>query len=567
MEISSDCKGGSVSLVALRGETETAQYVLRVDPDGTEAVGLQKVRARLDGAPSGVDCKLFQVGYVNTRSNFRVEGSGNGWKPDPLMLISEDQSFDVPPSSSQPLWISCSAGESAQEGKTTMTLHLQFLEGASEARTCAQVHMQVLPLSMPSLKESTIGSAWSGAWEQSNFVPYYGENFSWAEEREKWYSIMLSHRTPPDSIYLQKPRPLEDYIYLAEKGVKWFALVDISNYKGDQFASLLQISSEGESVHDNANGRTRHLEAQGYSLLQMSSGAEKRGCPEFYTTTGLQRLIDVLRPTVEGLEKHGILDRAYVYGFDEKGPECEAEIRKVFSATKKAFPKLMTHAVLNWSPMPVDLPVDIWTIAYEKFHPEDAQKWIQAGKVQWHYHCIEPSKSIYLNSFIERPALQPRLLLWLAALNHLKYGAPSGWLYWAMDYWRPCDSPQCGKQIQPKVLERKEMGELLNTAYTDFPPENFIWKTEGMYNIFANGDGQFLYPCPGGPCGSIRLDALQDGLEDWEMFKMLGPEKAIPLIERIVQSPTSFSHDAYEVEDVRREALRLLLHQQEMMAS
>jgi len=557
----------------MRGESEAAQYLFRVEQDSPEFLGLSSARAELVGVPDGVDCKLYQVGFVKTDSNFRVEGSGGGWRPDPLLLLNEDDTFDVPVSSSQPMWISCAASPSAAEGTTNMMLQLHFNVGTLETRTCAHIRMQVLPISVPSLKDSTIGSAWSGAWEQNNFVAYYGQNFSWADSQDKWYSMMLNHRTPPDSIYLQKPRPLDDYLYLAKNGVKWFALVDVSNYKGGAFgASLLQVD-EGDHPanlhHDNANGKGRWMaeasraaHQEGFSMLEMSSGVEKRGCPEFYTEAGIQRLIDILRPTVEGLEKHGILDRAYVYGFDEKGPECEGEIRKVFSATKKAFPKLMTHAVLNWSPMPVDLPVDIWTIAFDKFNPRDAQEWIKAGKVQWHYHCIEPSKSVFLNSFIERPTVQARLLFWLAALNQLKYGAPSGWLYWAMDYWRPCDSPLCGQQVKPKILERTSTGMMKNTAFTDFPPANYIWKPD-MYNIFANGDGQFVYPCKDGPCGSIRLDALQDGLEDWELFQMLGPEKGIPLLEKIVQSPTSFNSDAYEVERVRREALSLLMEKQD----
>lgn len=53
---------------------------------------------------------------------------------------------------------------------------------------------------------------------------------------------------------------------------------------------------------------------------------------------------------------------AYVYGFDENPVSCEPQVRKLFGATKKAFPTLKTAAVLNWSPMPVDLPVDIWVM-------------------------------------------------------------------------------------------------------------------------------------------------------------------------------------------------------------
>lgn len=547
----SSCRGGAVSLVAARGETESAQFLLRTESEA-EAGGLHSVRLRLEKAPTGVVCNAFQVGYVNTEFNHRVEGSGGGWRPDPLIALSSDHDpFDVPAGTSQPLWISCTTSAEAPAGISTMRLHLSFLEGSVETSICANIHFQIMPVVMPSLQDSKIGTAWSGAWDKSNFEPYYGSEFNWAASQDKWYEMMLSHRMPPDAIYLQKPRPLEDYIYLADKGVKWFALVDVSNYRDQHGGALLLELSSRPLPRDNANGKS-------FSLLQLSSNASSSMCSEYYSDAGITRLIETLRPTVEGLEARGLLGRAYVYGFDEKGRECECEIRKVFSATKKAFPKLMTHAVLNWSPMPLDLPVDIWTIAYEKFNPTDAQAWVKAGKVQWHYHCIEPHNSNYLNSFIERPPLQAKLLLWLAALNQLKYGAPSGWLYWAMDYWRPCDSDQCGNIVKRKILERTEVGPMKNTAFTDFPPANYIWKPE-IYNIFANGDGQFVYPCAGGPCGSIRLDALQDGLEDWELFQMLGVEDGIPLLESIIRNPTDYNGDAYEIELVRRKALDLLV--------
>ena len=40
---------------------------------------------------------------------------------------------------------------------------------------------------------------------------------------------MIKHRMPPDSLYLNRPRPIDDYVYLAKKGVKWFGLLDVQN--------------------------------------------------------------------------------------------------------------------------------------------------------------------------------------------------------------------------------------------------------------------------------------------------------------------------------------------------
>lgn len=541
------------TLVALQGESEAIQFVLRPDQD------LPKVRASLENVPRGVECQIHQVGFVWAMHNRRVEGSGGGWFPDPLLPLSAASSFDIPSSTSQPIWISCAVSNAASPGVTNM----QFtLHSRDKLLSSSHLELNVLPILLPTIAESKIGTAWSGNWEENNFLPYYGDRA--AAVAPVFMNVMTRHRMPPDSIYLPQPKPLSQYVKLAEAGVQWFALVDVSNYK-DQTgpASLLQMSEAPEGSAHNANswGRQFH-EVDTFpaaSLLQVTQTSSAT-CPESFSDAGIERLIEALRSTVSGLEEKGLLDRAYVYGFDEKGPECEPEIRKVFGAVKAAFPKLKTHAVLNWA-LPLDLPLDIQTIAYEKFMPLEAEKWVKAGKLQWHYHCIEPHESKYLNSFIERPALHARLLFWLAALREMKYGAPSGWLYWAMDYWRPCDSEKCGQFTQPKVLERTARNSMNRTAFTDFPPASYIWKPE-IYDIFANGDGMFLYPCQDGPCESLRLDALQNGLEDWEMFRMLGPELGMRLIEQVVQGPTQFEEDAAKVEAVRREALYLLVQKQ-----
>ena len=52
----------------------------------------------------------------------------------------------------------------------------------------------------------------------------------------------------------------------------------------------------------------------------------------------------------------------------------------------------------------------------EKFDADNAKAWIAQGKVQWHYHCIEPNAVTSLNTFIERPPFQARLLLWLSSM-------------------------------------------------------------------------------------------------------------------------------------------------------
>merc|ERR1711871_195329 len=218
---------------------------------------------------------------------------------------------------------------------------------------------------------------------------------------------MIDHRMPPDSLYHTSPRDPRDYSYMGNKGVKWFAVLDVSE---------LPFPSDTNNIP--------HPHYQ---------GGLTDSCRN-YSDAYVKHMVHTLRPIVSQLERENLISRAYVYGFDEipQSKSCEHQIRKLFGATKKAFPRLKTAAALNWAHMPVDMPLDIWILQYELFDAANAMKWIAADKLQWHYHCIRPVNVQFLNTFIERPTFQARLLFWLAALRQLQYGAPSGWLYYAV---------------------------------------------------------------------------------------------------------------------------------------
>lgn len=147
------------------------------------------------------------------------------------------------------------------------------------------------------------------------------------------------------------------------------------------------------------------------------------------------------------------------------------------------------------------LPLDVWVFQYEQFNEADALKWTATGKEQWWYHCIEPSGVSYLNTFIERPLMEARLLFWLAAQYQV-----GGWLCYSDFMWNR----------NPPLSET--MRKISNTARTDFDPANYIWLLNTA--IFANGDSNFVYPGLDGPIQTVCLHNLQDGFEDIELLNV-----------------------------------------------
>jgi len=545
----SSCEETKIDIAAQRGEIESAQLLLRHASDQDTSGGLTNVSVRILGLQASIaTAYAFQVGFVNTLHSPRYQGSGGGWRPDPLLPPPADGiGFDVAPDQSQPIWIEIHIDAAAAPGEHKAAVVIDCDDRYCKKLPQIPLHLTVWDIELPSLATSTLGTAWSGTWTVAAFADYYGDEY-WRNEtnRHQWYDLLLQSRTPPDSIYQAPPelRPIADYVYLASKGVKWFAILDVTQLPStpDDSVPRLQPRHTGRMPLPHVMGSCQN-----------------------YTDEYVERLIATLRPIVKSLEVAGIVDRAYIYGFDENPVECEPQVRKLFGATKRAFPRLQTAAVLNWSPMPVDLPVDIWVLQYQEFQSKDVQQWIAAGKVQWQYHCIEPSSMRYLNTFIERRPIQPRLLFWLAALVQAHYGAPSGWLYYAVNLWSPCNSTACGGKHKPHVMSRKQFLDpsdkhsgFKHLAFTDFPPANYIWQPQ-YTDIFVNGDGQYLYPCAGGPCSSARLSAIRDGLEDWELFSRLKSHESIPLLKRLVRSATDWTEDPVLLESTRREAAKLLL--------
>jgi len=272
-------------------------------------------------------------------------------------------------------------------------------------------------------------------------------------------------------------------------------------------------------------------------------------CPEV-----LDALVKTMEPHVLELEEKGMLDKAYVYGFDEAPQSAEPEIRNVFGTIKRAFPKLRTHTVINWE-LPADMPVDMWTVSYHLNGPEgpvDGSTWLKAspGRKLWWYHCVEPSKPEFLNNFLDRSPVQGRLLMWLAAGREAEVGYPSGWLYYKMDAYLL----QKHDFVQPQTLN-----QIGGSAFVQYDPRHYVWfedtKPDAPEHYWFLHD-TFIYPSASGePIPTIRLAALRDGLEDWELFKQLGKQSVERTVKQLASSPRTWKDDPSKLEQLRAQVL------------
>ncbi len=136
------------------------------------------------------------------------------------------------------------------------------------------------------------------------------------------------------------------------------------------------------------------------------------------------------------------------------------------------------------------------------------------GEDVWTYVCWEPGEP-YLNLYINMQGIQHRLIFWQ---NYL-LGA-NGFLYWSSNYW-------------DRISDPWESGATVN------------WLSDRVY-----GDGSLLYNGSkvgvDGPCSSLRLEAVRDGVDDFTYLTMLensgmSREEVLRIVRRLTASLTEYT--------------------------
>ena len=520
-----------VEIYAMRGEEEDKQLLLDLRSLPTQynmtsafTINFQDLKivditnddnSNINGATFGAgNFSWWQVGYVYCQHTTRYADSGGGWRPDPLLVDNQYKNDDGTTSQgillesgvTQPIWISVQVPYGTPAGKYTGSLELMIhLTEGNILTQNVDIELTVWNIDLPTRNVSKFPSIFS--FNDQNLVEIYGaEVIKW-----KYYDLFIDQRMGGVDLYTSSPTNVTVAAYLAFKGVRWLSLMDVYG--------VVRGSSEKDKLSKGNKFRM------------------KGSCVNF-TDDLVQEVIHVLTPFIEEYENQNVFDSMFVYGFDEAPQTCESSIRNIYTALKKKWPKLRTVAVLNWLPS-LDLPLDVWVLQYEYFNEADALKWTATGKQQWWYHCIEPSGVNYLNTFIERPLMEARLLFWLAA--SYKVG---GWLYYSDVMW------------QRHPPSSKTMEKINNTARTDFDPANYIWLPRT--DIFANGDGNFVYPGVYGPIQTVRLRNLRDGFEDIELFRMLDTDKVKPIVSPVVSSATSYILNPLALDKGRQQAAAML---------
>jgi len=219
------------------------------------------------------------------------------------------------------------------------------------------------------------------------------------------------------------------------------------------------------------------------------------------------------------LKEKGWLEHAYLYSADEPWMPSHAGSAEAIKQSVKLLNKNTNlwngHVLVTgpWNPL-IDGDVDIWcpvTSMYgDGIWPDGAwlghEKYVEEfkkGHELWFYVCNAdfPAEMGYDS---DSPlGFEPRLLKWGAWSE----GA-TGFLYWAMTYWQDPNSWDVLRNVDEfgEVFARHGDGILM------YP---------GNHDGKGGGIGSPKDVAIDGPVVSIRMKQVRDGLEDWEMLRLV----------------------------------------------
>ncbi len=490
--------------VALAGnEWESFQVALRAAP-GRDLrdcrVEISDLQGDGEAVISAANLQWHQVGFVELKRLFRhpqMRHALPGWWPDPLLPVSE---FDVPGGVTQALWVTVYAPPGTPAGK----YHGKVTVTPANAQPFAvSLNVTVYGFDLPVQPHiKTAFALMDGYLER-----IYGKLTP--QLRRAYGDYLLKHRLNPDDISRAAPPAVDDIAYYYDRGLNAFNVLNLVEPRG----SRPWVCRSPLSVY----------------------------VPEFKA-----ELVRRLDAYVAELKRRRLIDKAYVYGFDEQGESFYPVIREYFGLIKQryGFPTLTTAAVPQTPQALQELNVDWSCPLASSYVLEEAEKCRAAGLQVWSYVCNNP-RYPYANWLADDPLIEARVIWW--QVYHQKL---DGFLYWGLNIWH--------RRNNDYVINPASDGPRLSWSITT--------ATEGWWAA-VHGDGELLYPGREGPIGSIRLANIRDGIEDYEYLWLLADlegnvEKGRAACLPVTRSLTEVTRDPDELyaqrEKIARRIERLL---------
>lgn len=501
-----------------RGEHATIQYVVR--PQCAVSSLTAQAGPLINGADTLADIRIGYIGYVhvgrNTPSPSRDKlVSASGLYPDPII---EKESIDIDAGETQPVWITVTVPIDAGPGLYSGELTLSGTINGSDFSKKVPLQVRVYPVTID--KTSLWVTNWYSA-SPHNLELVFGEKDIPRYSEKYWEYIRLLAQKMAEyrqNVAIISPLQLSEYS-LDERGNY---VIDFSN-----FDRTVDIFMDEGVLGRIEGGHIGGREGGWISDFVVSVPIVENGAVTFKSMSIREEdARKFYRAFIPSLTKHLAekgWDKIYMqHLMDEPIPENVDTYIEIANFIRQLGPELKIVEACHSKD--VGNSVQIWVpqLDYMDIDYEFYKKRAAAGDEIWFYTCLNP-KGEYANRFVELPLIKTRILHWI----NFRYNIP-GYLHWGLNFWN--NDPY-----------RESTGIQLESG-----------------TILPGGDAWIVYPGDRKLYSSIRLEAMRDGIVDYELLKMLEeryPEEAAELARQVVYR---FDYYDINVDAFREKRIKIL---------
>jgi len=466
---------------------------------------------------------VHPVGYVVVGSHStdtpdeELVGEAPGWYPDPIV----DFPIDLKSNWTRSFWVTIHVPPNAKPGDYRAAIDVKA-GGHLLARS--EFRLNVIEASVPE-EQSLKVTNWFSLNDKLSRQFYGISAFSpeWWTLVENVGRVLADHR---QNVVLT---PLMDLVQpsLQNDELRY----DFANL--DRWVETFQRAGtigtiEGSHLLGRAGGYHGPLQAEIFRVVdhQVKKVSLPPDDPE--VTKFMTKFLPALN---SHLEEKGWKTRYLQHILDEAHGNEPESYAKTAALVRRYLPDVATIDAVDAAHMPelVQQNCDVWVPLLGRFdgQMEVLKQRSQAGKETWFYTCLTP-RGKYLNRLMDFSLVKVRLLHWLNFKLQL-----TGFLHWGGNYW----TPDPFKDTQPVINENTQL----------LPP----------------GDAFIVYPdrARRSVLSSIRLETMREGIEDYELLRLLqarGHAEAERIATTAVSSFTDYVRDSGEFRKIERNLLEAL---------
>lgn len=435
--------------------------------------------------------------------------------PDPLLA---DRAMDLPPDTTQPIWLTVYVPKDAPSGTYRGQVRLE----AEDWQAVVPIILEVYNFTLPDDRHLRMTN-----WFNLNNIARAHRVDQWSEDfwavLARYARNMAEHR---QNVVLV-PWSLVN-IYREPDGSLSFDFARFDRYVRLFMDAGVVGQLEISHVGSGEKGWGTPVVLSEVTATDRQTGKRIRLSPE-----------EGLRPLLAALENHlaeqGWLERSMIHVADEPILNNIDSWKRAAAFVREAAPRIRRIEAIET--IALEGFLEVWVPQLSHF-----ERWREAYEARrkhgefWYYICVNPHGSIYPNRFLDYPLSAVRVLHWINFAENLK-----GYLHWGWNFW----------------------GENPFGPPTDrLPP----------------GDTHIVYPGPDGPLNSIRWEIQRESVEDFEYLHLLAVKltelkrklgaKAtwlepcrlpLELARKVVPSIVTFERDPAKIMAVREEVAQAIL--------